>query len=372
MRVLHVIPSISRSSGGPSEVVRELLPELERQGIDVRLVTTDKGADPSDRDVLEKPNVVTVKSLMARWTFAPAIVPALWREIGHADVVHVHSIHTFPSTAAMLIARVRRKPAILQPHGALNKYHIGQRRAMKLGYLRVIDRLGLGAVRTVLYSSQIEIADGRAVLPRIPAEPLPLGIESRILAVPRAESDPPRVLFLARVAKKKRVDLLLEALASPALADVRLEAIIAGPVDGDLDYDPQSMIRELDVKRARLVGQVGADERAELLSSASVYVLPSDDESFGMSVAEAMGAGCAVVCSPFVGVATDAQAFGASLIVDQDPGELAVSIRRLLVSQDERDELGARARSYASDNLTWPKISHRLAGYYAKTAGAVS
>jgi glycosyltransferase involved in cell wall biosynthesis len=153
---------------------------------------------------------------------------------------------------------------------------------------------------------------------------------------------------------------------------VNLEAVIAGPVDGDLDYSPETMIDELGETRTKLVGQVGPELRAALLSSATVYVLPSDDESFGMSVAEAMAAGCAVVCSPFVGVASDAQSSGAAVIVNQDPALLAESIQGLLASPETRRELGVRARQYASENLTWPSIGDRLASYYAKAAGAVT
>ncbi|KXZ60588.1 Spore coat protein SA [Microbacterium laevaniformans] len=371
MRVLHVIPSIARSAGGPSEVVRELMPELERRGINVRLITTDKGATEEDMDVLDQENVVVAKSLMARWTFAPGMVPDLWREIGSTHIVHVHSVHTFSSTVAMLIARIRHKPVILQPHGALNQYHIAQRRKLKVGYLRLIDGIGLGAVHSALYSSRIEVIDGSKVLPRIPAKLLPLGIDRRILEIEHVQTDRPQVLFLARLARKKRVDLLLEALASPMLADADLDAIIAGPIDGDLDYDPVSVIEKFHEKRARLVGQVGPEARATLLSSASIYVLPSDDESFGMSVAEAMGAGCAVICSPYVGVAKDAEHAGAVVIADQSAAGLAQSIHHLLSSPEDRETLGHRARRYARDNLTWTNIGEKLVGYYKSTVEAV-
>jgi len=364
VRVLHVIPSIARSAGGPSEVVRELLPQLEHQGISVRLVTTTKGAIASDRDVLRKRNVRSARSYLSRWTFAPGLIPILWKEISHADLVHVHSVHTFPSTLAMLVARLRGRPVVLQPHGALNRYHIAQRRALKLAYLRFVDRFGLGSVRTVLYSSQIEISEGQAILPRVDVGVLALGIEERILGLPREESVPPRILFLARLAKKKRLDILLRALASLTLADASFDAVIAGPIDADLDFDPDRMIAELGLKSTRRIGQVNAAERAELLSTASIFVLPSDDESFGISAAEAMGAGCAVVCSPFVGVANDARGAGAAETVEQDPERLAEALLMLLNNADARALLGVRARRYASRNLTWSNISENLVRYY--------
>lgn len=369
MRVVHVIPSIARSEGGPSEVIRKLRPVLQDQGIDVRVVTTDKDAGSSDRDLLEQPDVHYATSWTRRWTFSPGIVSLLWREIGASDLVHVHSVHSFPSTAALVIARLRARNVLLQPHGALNAYHLNQRRALKLGYLRIIDGWALPAVTAALYSSTIEARDGAVALRQIPSLHLPLGIDDRILDQPRSEGRAPRVLFLARLAKKKRVELFISALASEPLSSFELDAVIAGPIDADLRNSPAELIRAAGVgHRVRVVGQVGEEERARLFASSAIYVLPSDDESFGMSVAEAMGSGCAVITSPHVGVAIDASDAEAAVIVAQDPVSIASEIAALLNDPDARLELSDRARAYARDNLTWGQIGKLLAEYYLEYA----
>jgi hypothetical protein len=49
VRVLHVSPSYCRQDGGPSEVLRGLLPALEASGTRVSLLTTDKGLSIEER-----------------------------------------------------------------------------------------------------------------------------------------------------------------------------------------------------------------------------------------------------------------------------------------------------------------------------------
>lgn len=366
VRVVHVIPTVARSSGGPAEVIRDLLPRLLRDGISPILVTTDKGNSSEDADITHWPYARIVHgTLVPRWTFSPGIVPRLWSEIGNCDIVHVHSIHTFPTTMALLIARLRGRPAVLQPHGALNRYHLRQGKLHKLLYLRLVDKFGLGSVRAVIYSSDVEASDGAAVLAGLPSWKLPLGVDESVLTGVRRQSAPPQILFLSRLARKKRVDLFLRALATSPLVQVDFRAVVAGPIDGDLPYDPQELAAELGVDhRVTFVGKVGKRERAALLGESDIFVLPSDDESFGMAVAEAMGAGCAVVCTPNVGIAWDARAEEAVELVSQSPESISKAIASLIADAPRRTELGTRARLFVMQNLDWDVISSGLISRY--------
>lgn len=365
MRVLHVIPSLGRSSGGPAEVVRRIVPALRAIGVDVSLITTDKDLTDIDDDVAEMRATTVVRARTRRWTIAPGLIPQVWHGLQGADVVHVHSVHTFPTTVTLAMARLRGVPAVVQPHGALNSYHFDQRRAAKSLYFALLDRFGLGRTRFALYSSRVEMHDGEIALPRIPGRWLPLGVDADLLTAERIARETPTVLFLSRLARKKRVDILLEALARLDQDDLPWEAQIAGPIDRDLPYDPKALRDSLGLeKRVDFVGAVDARERLTLLRGADIFVLPSDDESFGMAVAEAMATGCAVVASRGVGAASDASESGGVRLVDRSVEDVADAIERLLRNKDERIALGAQGRTYAKANLDWESIALRLQTYY--------
>src|SRR5205807_6495543 len=55
--------------------------------------------------------------------FSPGLLPVLWREVSHADVVHAHGFIFMSSVFALVIAALRGKPRILTDHGAIQRYH---------------------------------------------------------------------------------------------------------------------------------------------------------------------------------------------------------------------------------------------------------
>ena len=107
-------------------------------------------------------------------------------------------------------------------------------------------------------------------------------------------TEDPIVLFLGRVHPIKRLDLLVDAFTIVRRAYPRARLVIAGP---DETGQRASLTTRLgshgDAVSWR--GTVDVEERHRLLSAASVFVMCSDAESFGMTVAEAMAAAVPVV-----------------------------------------------------------------------------
>ena len=367
MRVLHVTPSFARRDGGPSETLRGLVPELERMGVDVHTLTTDKGVDISDRDFIDAGNVTVVRARRpASWNFAPGMVAPLWNNVREYDVLHIHSVNSFTTTVAMAIARFRKVPYLLEPHGAFDDYHMSEGRTKKRLYNGIIDRYGLSGLSGVLTSSKRERLAAEAVT-SAPQFDLPLGVDEALFAIDSHRPSPERLLFLGRIAKKKRLDLILRALADPCLAELELELelVVAGPVGDDLDYDPYALAEELGVaNRVKFLGAVNSETRAELLASAGIFVLASEDESFGVAVAEALAAGCAVIASNEVGIASDAASDGALHLTKLDAVDLASHIHLLLSQPCVAEEIGARGREYARGRYRWSASAEAAAQAY--------
>ncbi|PRY64663.1 glycosyltransferase involved in cell wall biosynthesis [Glaciihabitans tibetensis] len=358
-------PSFARREGGPSEVLRGLLPALSKRDVSWQVATTDKGALESDEDFASLSDVRVFSSrILPSWTFSAGMVIPLREMISHADIVHIHSIHTFPTTVTMLLCRIMRVPYVLEPHGALDRYHLGQRGWKKRIYTRTIDRFGLKRLAAVVYSSDREESDGRSFLPGVVSTRMTLGVAPNLLSLEAADRDQSMVLFLGRVTEKKRVDLLIRAMSHAAMPE-HAELVIAGPVDTRLQYDPQALAVELGVgHRVRFLGQVDSAARASLLSRASVFVLASEDESFGMAVAEALAVGCAVACSKHVGIAHEAERAGGAVIIDLDPDDIARKVARLLDDDHYRNKISQAGQSLARRRFTWDEASTDAVSLY--------
>lgn len=356
MKVLHIAPSAARREGGPSEVLRGLLPALRDLGVSTRLITTDKGMDETDNDLRDDKSVLVFPARhLPSWSFAPSTIGPIRREIAEADVVHIHSIHTFTTSVALRAARKASAPSVLQPHGALDSYHWNQGRLKKVLYSKLLDARGMGGLSGGIYSSRREEAEALITLPKLDPYLVPLGVDENIFSIQRTpSSEIPSILFMGRVTEKKRLDLLLKAFAILLDSHPSCRLLVAGPVDPRLPYSPHAIASELGVlSSVSFLGQVDSVRRKRLLSESSVFCLPSEDESFGMAVAEALAAGCPVVASRQVGIAEEVAQAGGLILSDLNATDIASGLRRALGDDGESQKLVQTGRRYALEHFTW-------------------
>lgn len=150
----------------------------------------------------------------------------------------------------------------------------------------------------------------------------------------------------ARLEDQKQLDVLVEALTD--LPGVQL--VLVG--DGTRRADLESLAARLEVTdRVTFVGWV-TDARP-WISSFDVYVLPSRDEAFPLSIVEAMFAGVPVVASD-VGSVSEAIRHGDTglLVASGDRLALIDAIRSVLDDPGLSSHLAANARQLASKRFS--------------------
>lgn len=102
---------------------------------------------------------------------------------------------------------------------------------------------------------------------------------------------------------------------------------------------------------ARAIGYVDNDMLNALYQSATLYLLPSRHEGFGLTLLEAFSSGCPVLCSK--GGALPEVAGNAAVIEQTwEPGPWAASIQQLLDSSSKLDALREAGRRRAGD-FSW-------------------
>ena len=337
-------------------------------GIEQTVVTTDKGANSSDSDFLGQHRVTVYRARPPySWTFSPTMALGIFSAVRRADIVHIHSIHTFTSSLAMFACRWLKTPYLLEPHGALDTYHMNQGRAKKNRYMKFIDRNNLNHLSGIIYSSRRERDHGLLEIPKIPAHMVPLGVHKSLFEVVRnnAENPSSEILFLGRVTEKKHLDLVITALATEPLLSTDCQLTVAGPIDTALTYSPLKMAEDLGVsERVTFLGQVDALTRQKLLSRATVYVLPSEDESFGVAVAESLAAGCPTIASANVGIAAEGAEAGALLLAPMTAPALSDMLCNLLRDTQQLQDLGNIGHAYAASNFTWLNSAKRFYAVY--------
>lgn len=169
----------------------------------------------------------------------------------------------------------------------------------------------------------------------------------------------PTVLYLGRLKRYKRIDLVLRAMASLRDRGVACELLVAGR--GDERPRLERLAGRLDLEdRVQFLGWVSEDRKLELLRRAWVHVLTSEKEGWGISNLEAGACGTPTVASDSPGL-RDSVVDGRTgrLVPHGDDEALAGALETLLTDDSLREDLGAGARRFAEDH-SWETAADRF------------
>ncbi|NED65937.1 glycosyltransferase, partial [Streptomyces sp. SID10244] len=136
------------------------------------------------------------------------------------------------------------------------------------------------------------------------------------------------MLFLARLHRRKRPTVFVEAARSLLHEGIDAEFEIAGPDEGELDRVVEAVAAANMGDRIVIGGPVAPGEVPAHLARADVYVLPSVDEPFPMTALEAMSVGTPVIVTRTCGIAKLVTQSGAGAVVDESVADLVAAIRQ--------------------------------------------
>ena len=142
------------------------------------------------------------------------------------------------------------------------------------------------------------------------------------------------VLFLGRLSEKKSPDLLLKAFsvatASGALTEHRADLAYVGPDEAGMKARLARMAKGLGLsERVHFSDPLEGAAKWEAYRDADIFVLPSQNENFGNSAAEAVAMGTPVIVTDQCGIAPLLKDV-AALVVKHDEKELSGALARLL------------------------------------------
>lgn len=372
MRVCHAIANIDPLKGGPSSAVVSIVEALDHCGADVQVALTDHGCDiPGWEDLHGRlhhhaSEVSVSRAWDGRWYTSPEMWGELRSLIRRADIVHVHSLYLFHTLAASRLALSHDTPYLVRPHGTLTRHHRARHRMRKALYRLIVENKTLAGAALFHCTSDREERELLEVLPNARTAVVPLPVH--VVALPRRkESDDSfRVLFLGRVAPKKRVDLVLGAVEILAKRGVRIQVSVAGPIDPRSRPGIEVAARHAVSAGAQvsILGAVTGLRKWRLYANADAFVLPSLEENFGVSVVEAMMCGVPTVATTGVAIAGELGDIGALELVDSSAESVAA---RLLALRDDRsraDAVAHRGRTVATERYSPAAVGEQLLSMY--------
>ncbi len=271
---------------------------------------------------------------------------------------------------------VSMTPTVVTVHDLAFERIAGHYPATKRAYQRILTRLSVRRAEQVIAVSQ-STADDVAELygaSRQAIEVVPNGIDATYRPQGhaadqafRAEHGLPDefLLFVGTLQPRKNLSGLIHALEL-IKAEIDWPLVVVGG-RGWLESDLARQVRRYDLgERVRFAGYVPAEELPQWYSAATVFVLPSYYEGFGLPALEAMACGTPVVVS---GRSSFPEVVGAAgLLVDPEmPRSIAAGILRLARDRDLREQLASRGRERAKE-YSWTRTARETLDVYRRIA----
>ncbi len=348
---------------GVSHYLRDIKAELEAMGHVVYVFTLS--GDTGERNVF---STWTVPLFLYKQYRAPvSIFPfGLYRKMLKAplDIVNIHSSF-FMGTLGYRVARSKNIPIIATYHTDFSKMKESISMPLKDLFFWISWRYNLFLYRRcnmVVCPSSIAAAQMKGEGMR-KVEALSLFVNNSTYMP--TDSKPSRnILYIGRLTKDKGVDKIVR-LASAMRKDTDPQFSISGV--GPEEYSIGKLIDALDAgSRVRLNGFIDENEKVRQLQESFLFIHPSESDTFGIAVLEALASGKPALVSESFPLLSycDSGTCGMVPVDFSDVGAVAERIRRITEDGNEYRKLSTEAAEFARNKFSPRRHAERLVEIY--------
>ncbi|WP_162052647.1 glycosyltransferase [Pontibacter pamirensis] len=416
MKLLHVIGSLNPLTGGPCQVIRSIVPELESLGITNEVVCLDSPEAPFIGKDLFK--LYCFGPGKTSWCYSKMLLSWLSTNVSRYDCIIVHGLwlyHSYAVSAAVQQLKNKKKkregrvPKVyIMPHGMLDPYfqRAPERKLKALRnvfYWALIEAKVVNEADGLLFTCQEELHLARETFkPYKPKQEISVGLG--IAAPPPYTTqmkrafqekcptlqDQPYILFLSRIHQKKGLDLLLRAYKELAGAVPEFQTelvdmgaggdqmrmnhsaatslpklVVAGPGEetsfGQEVLELVASSKELQ-SAVFFTGMLSGDAKWGAFYGCEAFVLPSHQENFGIAVVEALACNKPVLITKQVNIWREILNLDGALVVDDTLEDVQKLLKTWVnLSSDKKIQLGQGARSAYESFFSINQIARRLA-----------
>ena len=370
-RVLHVLPTADDAFGGPGALLAGILGLDPTVGVSSQILTGISVEGDLARRFADLTALRTFRyrGWGTRLSVSGPMLIGIWRAVPAADVVVSHSLFNVPALVTAAACRARSVPWILAPHGSLDPYDVRKHARFKQALAPLWRRVLDGTTVWCVTDHELKHLETYGARPRGHVVAPPIGVRERDTSVdPALDGSGLDLLeargldlsgrgcgcvvsFVGRFDVKKGILRLLDAFDAAAGDEDVL--VLAG--SGTTAYESvvdHHLTRSRRATQVRRPGWLTDREKQALWSLPGVSVLASDDENFGMAVAEAMSQGVPVVVTNRVALADRIGPAGAGVVTEPTVESVAGGLRSYLADPVRRIRDGANGRRLVEDEFS--------------------
>jgi len=273
------------------------------------------------------------------------------------DVIQLNAAYAPCCIFFLLIKPYIKVPVHLTIHGL----YLQNKAAALLTLRQVIRQVNsVSCVSQAIANELNDLLPMNNIVPRIMHPTLSL---PPILPTP-IEHTNPILLCVGRLVKEKGFDTALHAFAQLRKNFPKIRLVIAG--DGAVKDDLQNLAKDLNISDAvEFLGFIAPLDIPKLMNCATMLLMPSTYEPFGLTALQAAQLGRPVVASRVGGLTEIIQADKTGILVEpNNANSLAAAVRYLLQSPEIMATMGRQARDHVMEKFSTEKMVASYLDHY--------
>jgi len=345
--IIIITPEVSKDGGGGIAIYTQILARNLHSNFHVKRVITLK-----ERNIFNRLSILLFAIIKVFYLLTKS----------NKKVVHIHAAHDYSFLRKSIFVKLSKffnTPVILHLHSPSfptafkNKSYKQQESIRKI--FKLADKIiVLSEKEKQWYIQNIE-----------KREPLVVynGMDDLLTSNDLVSQRKNDILFLGELGNRKGTYDLIKAFKEVLKKHHDATLILAG--DGEID-ECKELVKSLQINNSvKFLGWIDFEKKRELLNSSKVFVLPSHEEAFPLTILEAMTTRLPIISTFVGGIPEEVENNVSGILIDAgDIEALTKNILKLLDDNSLCDSMGEKGRERYLKYFTLNKITKDIKKIY--------
>ena len=355
---LHLVANAAVTSGGEGLAAIRYAESISQTGCEVILLS--KNISSANNGDSKATGAVTlelaptrrnlVHELFTQYLFIKKLC-----EQKNIELIHLHGMWSPYLAVAALVARMKRIPLVISPHGCLEPWALSYKKNKKNLALKTYQGAVLHSASMFIATANQELESIRSLGYRQPIAVIPNGVDVGLPAKRDSKVGLKTILFLSRVHPIKGLLDLVEAWALARQPGWKI--VIAGGDEGGYRAIVEALIQAKGLQSDfEFTGFVDGARKQACFDDATLFVLPTYSENFGIAVAEAMANELPVITTTGAPWRDLVEHRCGWWVAPGVRGVTGALIEAMACSPEDLRAMGHRGRQLVIDKYSWSQI----------------